>query len=303
VGAASVLALAFSLVFLPLPVLSGEAVATSDPLELLKLDGAAGGAAAGAQSACSPAALSAGYGGSLERSVNARSDRLKALMAKKDDLSAIGEAKTDADAFSYCYAHYGNEGYAPTYAAAVGHFLAVAAVASHNARMDNDEIIDARHRATVLLTYAKGTGQDTSGDLTALGRLQPHAEQTTGTGAYRNSAKDAVGAFESNQLGFDRAYLGKTLQISGPAASLTPNNDGALLKLLGIARDPDQQGLQDYVSCWIKDKGAVDKASTITVPQTVTVAGRYEHVGVGAGIQLTGCIVISVSAAKEAVPR
>ena len=269
-------------------------VAGSDPMELLRLDGKTGGAL-GAASHCSPAVLSSRYQGSIQSSLNERIGRLNALMTKKDYLGAIGEAKTDAAIYSYCFTKYGSDADAPAYAAGVGHFLAVVTVASRGAQAETPETVQTASRARALLTFAKGGGQDTDADLAALDRLEPKQEAAVAGGEYQKTAREAVAAFEANQLGFDRSYLGKTLQLTGPSASITPDGEGgAVLKLLGIPRSRDDQRLQDYVSCWIKDSASLDKAASIATPQEVTVAGTVSHVGVSAGIQLTGCTIMAV---------
>jgi hypothetical protein len=278
---------------------AADDAANMDPIALLKLDGKSGGALGGLSS-CSPAVLSTRYNGSVQQALNDKFDRIGGMMTKKDYLSAAGEGKTDASIFSYCFTKYGKDADAPVYAAGVGHFLTVAAVASHNAQMDSPEILEGRKRAKALLTYAKSGGQDTAEDLAALALLEPKKEETVTSGDFQKTARESVGSFEANQFGFDRAYLGKTLQITGPSSSITPTTDGAVLKLVGIPRDRDHQGLQDFVSCWIKDKDSLDKAASVSIPQDVIVAGKYEHVGFNAGIQLTGCTVVAILPKKPA---
>ena len=45
---------------------------------------------------------------------------------------------------------------------------------------------------------------------------------------------------------------------------------------------------------------SLDKAASVSIPQDVIVAGKYEHVGFNAGIQLTGCTVVAILPKKPA---
>jgi len=280
-----------ALVSLLVHLTTTRAEVPQDALTVLKLDGQRLGVANHAEALCSPAALKIHDSGSLEGAVAERSETLDTAMSRNEFAMASAQARNAAAEFSYCYAHYSAAAEAPVYAAAVGHFLAVAVSAAHQAQMTNPQTAADEERARVLLRYASANGRDAVADLKMLDAFAAKKEATTTGHDFRTTARALVTEYQANEPAFSTKYGGKSIEVTGRARALSALPDGrAMVAIVGIERDPGHGRLKDELTCEIKDPAGLSKAAQWKIPATVTVMGTYEApTGFMSGVTLKDC--------------
>jgi hypothetical protein len=203
-------------------------------------------------------------------------------------------AQKYAGQFSYCYAKYPHNGGAtdmPVYAAGVGHFLTVVALAAHNGSLDTPQSTEARTRARVLLNAGKGVTAVVTQDLEVLDTLDPDSATTSTNPAevgttFTVTAVNA--AWDGNQLAFDRQYLGKQLRVTGYLKRVTAADKMAIVT---VATDRGSATSKTDINCWVTDAKSLGAVADFTVAEAITAVGRYERSPADFHLKLMSCQV------------
>lgn len=283
-----------------LSAVQARSAAPQDPLQLLKLDGAAPGAATAGNSTCGPLTLKIKYHGNLRTSIEATSATINAQIQRQDFNGALAKSRLAAEAYSYCYTKSGTDSDSATYAAAVGHFLTEEVIAEHGANAVDSESSAAIMRARALLTYGQSGGRDVSTDLATLEAAQGRKQTPSAGSAGSHTAEAIVSEFEGNQLGFDARYDNRILQVTGPVRKVSELPGGSVWVVI-VGRTPDDR-VSDDVICAITDTGQKQKAALLSIPAQVTVSGTYHssHGALGAAprVLLLDCNVLGTGAPR-----
>lgn len=261
--------------------------------DMLALEAAAPGAGDGAQGACGPIGL-VRHGGSVSAALAERFKSLDAGMVQKNYGLVMGLARKYAGQFSYCYTKYPQSGGIadlPIYAAGVGHFLTVVALAGRNGRLETPQSTEARTLARVLLNAGRGVSAVVVQDLDILDTLDPDSA-TTSTSAPEEATTFTVtaanAAWRGNQLAFDRQYLGKRVRLIGYLRRVTAGED---LAIVTVAPDRGAPTGNSDIDCLVTDMKALDMVAVFTAGEAITAVGRYEKNPADFELKLRSCRV------------
>lgn len=135
-------------------------------------------------------------------------------------------------------------------------------------------------------TEVTGISASASSQATEGASAESAASSTeTASNAIAVSAGQLINDYEANEFGADQKYKGKVLQVSGIVYKVSTTDDGGALLQVSPSSDS-----WDDVWCYFYDAEELQKVSTLTTEQSVTVEGLCE--GNDFYIELSNCKIV-----------